>query len=436
MSWPVEIPNAAAFQAFSGAIMPTRPWSGALMAAMGSSTMARAELLSGNVRSRMSHSPLTWLQILSKGALYCPPEYNLAIGSSQLPAQIAQLPALAALNPRPRFCGVYFISNDIANDRSLADIFADVATLLNGIISLGITPIVWLNHVQNERTLAQNYKWAACWRWLLDLASKDKRVVVVNGLDLILDPASTDTAARQLPNMILPDNVHLNNRGSYRLGKAAWDTMKTVVPLANRKLLANWDIYNTDNPSGNLLRGGCMLANGGTVAGGTVSGDIAQFWNVTNGLGGTTVTGSLVSGGGQQYAFSGTATVSSNRALVHYQDVVISGKDFAAGQKVFLEVDIEEDVSAGFHPTQAMLRVNYGAGDFDVTSNATYQVDGNVAMTDAWEGNLRTPSLELTGVPTSMRLRIVKSLVDGATAPSGAIRIKGAQARKETAAVA
>lgn len=412
------------------------PWTaGALVAAIGSSTMARAEIQGvSTFKARTSWSPLTWMQTLSKGALVCPQSYNLGISSSLIAAQIAQLPALAALYPRPRFCAFYGFSNDWSGDRPLADIFADVQTLIDGILALGITPIIFLNHVQNNQTLARTQKWGAGWQWMLDLAAKDKRVIVVSALDTLLDPTSTDFAARQKPGYVLSDLVHLTVRGAFQNGLAAWNTVKPLLPIVPRKLLANWDTYATNNPSGNLLTNGLMVGTGGSILTGVIGGDIAASWTAANNTVGATVTGVVLADGGQQFTIGGTAGAGTNRGVLLYQDVDVTGK-FSAGDKVYAEIDVEEDASTGMYPTYLMLRVTYGATVYEYVCGATYQEEQHPALTDAWVGKLRTPTIELTGVPTAMRIRVVKDLVDGLNSPSGVIRLKGAQVRKTSPAL-
>lgn len=212
---------------------------------------------------------LSWLRILTNQRVNLPAEYVLgASGTSWNTPDTgitAQVDAVCRLYPKPTYCIVGGVPNDIGA-RSFADIRTDWTAGIEKLIANGITPVTVTTLPRGSASLsaAQLGVLLQMNRHIVDY-SRLRGIDVIDAWRLMADQASTSSNA--LAGMIkTSDNLHPSTIGAFQWGKAAAAVFNRILSDRWDHFLAAADIFNaTTNKTGNLLFSGS--ANYGLMAG-------------------------------------------------------------------------------------------------------------------------------------------------------------------------
>lgn len=212
---------------------------------------------------------LSWLRILSGQRVNLPAEYVLgASGTSWNTPDTgitAQVDAVCRLYPKPSYCIVGGVPNDIGS-RSFADIRTDWTAGIEKLIANGIKPVTVTTLPRGSASLsaAQLGVLLQMNRHIVDY-SRLRGLDVIDAWRLMADQASTSSNA--LAGMIkTSDNLHPSTIGAFQWGKAAAAVFNRILNDRWDHFLAAADIYSgTTNKTGNLLFSGS--ANYGLMAG-------------------------------------------------------------------------------------------------------------------------------------------------------------------------
>ena len=169
-------------------------------------------------------------------------------------------------------------TNDVASDRTLAQITDDYATLLS-ILKTKAQRVFMLTMLPRSSgmTAARRQIMAAANKWLLSLRMSG--VTVVNAFSRLVDPASA--TADQFSGA-LEDGLHPAVPGGEAIGEAVYLALADAFAFDSVTVVSSQaDTYDaTNNPQGNRLpAGGTFTGTGGTAGVGT-SGTVPTGWTI------------------------------------------------------------------------------------------------------------------------------------------------------------
>lgn len=184
-------------------------------------------------------------------------------------------------------------TNDIAADRTLAQIKTDLAALI--VAAKAKAPRVFILTLLPRSagmSTARRQIMAAANKWIMSLV--DPAVTPVNAFGRLLDPASA--TGDPLTGM-LEDGLHTTIAGAEAVGDAVYQAIADAFTFdASPVVSSQADTYDaTNNPQGNQLPAGGTFSGTGGTAGTGVTGTIAASWSVTRDSGANiTVVGSQI----------------------------------------------------------------------------------------------------------------------------------------------
>lgn len=390
----------------------------------GSSTEARRNFSDAATRSFCSWAPTSWLQFLSMGSLYFPFENNLGINGDNTVNMVTRLSSVLALSPKPSFITLAAIGNDISGSIATDELSLKNITLTNYLRTvdyfraIGIIPICYTAQTQNGMTATQLQLMARAHEALRYEMAKRPNVAFTDVTGLIFDPngASYSTLAS-----LMVDTAHFNPLGSYVVAKAQNDYMKSMglLPATNLLMRSAADIFDdTYNVTGNLLAGGMMTGNGGTLNGGSpaIGGTYPTGWIANNNANGATCSMSQgADSAGQPYTqmnLSGTFNGGAS-SLTLFQDVSSANlAKIRAGDVLEMIALSDNDSSTNIECTSINFQVTTSGSDVTVWD---MQPQGAVGPSTAYKGVHHTPRYTVPAVPTRVRARLTLNLGRGSS---------------------
>lgn len=415
-----------------------------LIAAMGSSTIARADEVSA--LSRFWDGPINVASMLSGGRFYFPKSMNFGVSGANSSAILAsQLPQVLALSPKPRGCFMIPTPNDVPDGLDFELTKANNKALIAALLARGITPIVGTTQPRLGVDATTQTRLARLNAWIRAYVPTVPGAILVDPVQQFTDPSLTTYAL--LPAYAeggggTSPALHLNHRGAFlyaqaivaALAGAGWST--AYSPL----LASNGDLYSAaDNPFGSLNANGLLTGSGGSMGDANISGVIPAGWNSFNYSGATVAAAHPASGLGLTLTMSGTATEAGGTGILIYRDL-------SAGELSALSPGDTLQMTAGASWPADLSGIGYFQTVLRVVQAGvtTDLIDGSIAgsLTASTTGILpaapggvifRPPSITLTSVPTQVRLRLVIAPFAAGGAMIGAVTWNSACVRKVVA---
>lgn len=414
-------------------LLPTSPMASSLssvvVAGLGSSSTELNDALVGGGRCTLSQGYITWACTLSKGGIWMPYTHNFGLGGDTTGGMLSRVPAVLSADPKPAFCMVHALTNDVATGVPFSTYTANLASIVDQLQAGGVVPVLMVPQPGRGDSTAILSGYARAHQWVRNFALSRRGVILVDALDKLVDPAGTTYESLAT---VMADTRHLNVAGAHEMGKKLWAQLQ-AAGVASRDLVlkSNVDTYDaTNNPTGNLLANGMMTGTAGTTGGGDAwTGSLASSWQLVASLTGGVVTPAKVTSNGkdwQQFTFSGTSTSGAGN-IVFFKDVSLLS-DVSIGDKLEALLEVETDATSGIMTPAAYLRVTTAQGTVDTIGHASSTGPG---PTSAWSGVIRTNAFVVPATPTTVRLRVVVLGNAGSNvALSGAVRFRAASIRK------
>lgn len=341
-----------------------------------------------------ANSPITWLRSLSKGRIHILQEHNFSVNGRAFDTAIFENALTAAAATDTDICVVALGVNDINNDRTYADIVADIDTFVETLLPTGKLVLFMAIHPTTTGSAGPSsanrlvgYRVNA---YLRELAVTTDKIYYADATASIVNQASATGAP--LSGMLY-DEVHFSTKGSYYAGLAMWNVLDPLVPQHEIFHLNPEDLYNAStNPSGNACVNPMLTGTGGVVDSGKgITGTAPDSWILSGQgtLGSSAVTYSLVSrsnraGNWLQGVFSGTPGGAT------YQHLLSQIATATEGQRLQFSCEYEIDASAG--NLEAVWLSMYDQGGA-YTVGDMVPITGQPVVGSALSGTLVSPIL-------------------------------------------
>lgn len=196
------------------------------------------------------------------------------------------------------------------------------------------------------------------------------------------------------------DGLHPSAQGAYWIAKVKADVINQALPAIDRLFDNSDNVWNADNPTGNLLANGMMAGTGGALAN-SATGSVPTSWTGTRASGGQAMTVAFskvahTSLTGLEWAamtLGGTSTADGLSTAILRQDYSLSGTPIAAGDIVEAFVDVEisgqSNVQAVTMLSRLIMSGNYTVEDGLGGNSASLLIPEGITLS----GVLRTPRL-------------------------------------------
>jgi hypothetical protein len=368
-----------------------------LLGQLGDSRLAAGTSLGGGQDLlRYMHAIGSQIAVRCNGKVRAPLTYNRAVGGSVVMSYVGngiidfkgiapadgspgQLDELLALSPLPSHALILDGRNGIYLAHfTTAQLIAGYKGIWGRLLQADIIPVqyldlpsAWVNAADRRRHFDLNTQ--------LRSIAAEWGVVILDATAIMADPANANGDPFAALYSDSPA-LHPNNAGAYAAATPAVNYFNSIVQAAGFHGWSQGDVYNaTDTISGNLVPGGGIFAaNGGTLSGANLSGDIAA--GMTLALNSGSVTSCVCSleartdgGSGNWQKF--VITTSGASQMTFYPTTNISA---VAGEIIDFGVDIDASGLTNVSQIYARLtdyNVNstlatYGAMVFDSTKGA------------------------------------------------------------------
>lgn len=196
------------------------------------------------------------------------------------------------------------------------------------------------------------------------------------------------------------DGLHPSALGAYWIAKAKADVLNQLLP-AYETLFANSDnVWNADNPTGNLVANGLLTGSVATSSNGA-TGNVPTSWTGTRGGSGqnmsvafSKVANSSISGlDWAAMTLGGTSNADGSSTGVLRQDFSLTGTPVAAGDLVEAFADVEISGQSNVQGVQMLLRLissgNYDVYDGSFGNGSSLVIPEGITVS----GVMRTPRL-------------------------------------------
>lgn len=402
-----------------------------LIAAIGSSTIARGESngAGGTVR--------TWagignaMNIMAQGRAYMPQSYNRAVsGVGTVEMSTTQLAEVLALSPRPKACLFIGGSNDATAGTAWATTSANIEAVVDALIDAGITPILGTPQPTIGQSVAIQLRLARLADFVRGLVQRKQGCILVDPIREFMDPTLTTYEALAPYMENLSPAIHLNHWGTQIYAQAIVNALADAGwPKTNVSVVSNGDLYDaTENAGGNLIANGLLTGTGGSITGtGGLTGTAPTGWIINTGVGGTNIAARDTDGTGCKVTLGGSASGGAPSSMVLYRDLTAPElANIASGDTISLTVDVSSAVATNILAIQADMRFTISGVTYDDFDGGSA---GNSGPLEAFDGALRTVPRLMTAAPTAGRVRLL--IYPGAAgAWSGEITFKSARVSK------
>jgi lysophospholipase L1-like esterase len=360
-------------------------------ASIGDSISARSATLNGS--GGLNSDRRSWQEWTNTilGRRFEPVTYYAVSGKRADEMVTEQLPQVIAQSPRPGYCTVLAGTNDVFANRTEAQIRADLTSIIEGLITAGIRPIVGTILPRTGLTGAQNTVLVKVNDWL-------RRYCPTVGAILIdWYGALSDSVGAPKANALY-DGTHPSIVGAVYMARVAAAALSPHIPAVNRLPMSN-----LESPSPNLLTNPVMTGTSGTKWDAGITGNVASNWIARFPSGAGTAVASKVArtdnvpGEWQQIAQS------AGTGVQVYQSVTDTSR-FAAGDQLYALVELECDSDlSGATDLQVFIQATNPAGQ---TSEALHKgADPYVgAIAVPTSGVYRTPAITVASGLTDLRL--------------------------------
>lgn len=220
------------------------------------------------------------------------------------------------------------------------------------------------------------------------------------------------------------DGIHPSCYGAYLLAEALQPVIEFLCPLASRLPVSNLDLFSSANPGGSLTLNPLMLGMAGSKT--NANGDVANGFTLT-GSTQVTVAASKVFDGlkaWQEIVITGTPT--SNQDITLSQTLMAGAVE---GDILDLVGEIAVNAGSTGYRGVGLQLIATVEGVNQIASTGEAWADTFCDMPDAYGGVVVTPTLTLTGTPSTSLGRIRIPLI--ANVPvSITLRVRGLAPRK------
>lgn len=319
------------------------------------------------------------------------PVVNYSVSGKRTDEMVTeQLPALLAANPKPTYCTVLGGTNDITAGRTPDQIIASLQTIITGLTSVGVRPIVGTITARTGLTATQLGYQMTVNRWIKQTAPT-LGAVVVNWAAHLSNADGTPKTD------VLADGLHPTVYGASLMGQALADVLRPLLPALDRLPSSN-----ADSPVPNFLTNPMMTGTTGLVStGGT--GPAADGWRITGSAG--AAYGATLSKVARTDGIPGEwqqAVITSGSVQIH-QRVPASPIRWVVGDVIEAFMEYEHDGLPGATLFQATLE---GSGanrsqSLVATGNDTYT--GQLGSTPT-KGVIRIPKVTVGATTTEVWL--------------------------------
>jgi lysophospholipase L1-like esterase len=282
---------------------------------------------------------------------------QLGVAGERLDQIDARFAAATALLPAGGIIHLLGGTNDVAQNRTLAQIQASVTSMLDKADAAGCRVILGTIPPRTSNTVAQNTVLLSANEWLRSLTTSRRNVLVADYyVDLVNAAGTFDTAADS------GDGTHPNSIGAARMGKRLGDLITATWPYVDRISAAALDASAAlalARP--NIHPNPLMTGTAGGVNNG-FTGSAATGWSTRHASGGTITNATAskvartdgIAGEWQQVAVAGGTGVS------RFRGPATTG--FATGNVIQGVMEISEDPGAvGLTSSHVMFQcVNSG----------------------------------------------------------------------------
>lgn len=369
-------------------------------------------------------------QVLSGQRFYYPQANEFAVSGRTAVTMAANIADVVAV--QPDICFVLGGTNDINGGATAATVIAALETIYTTLLEAGIVvvaiPILgrtWsTDTMRNYATQVNN--------WIRTKGSVTRGLLVADCGLVYDDPTSTTFDARSGYNT---DGLHPGPIGAHAIASRVKTIVGTIfpdwiVPLGNA-----FDTYSaTENPYGNLLGGseGMFIGTGGTAAG-SVTGNVATGWTITDAsAGGATVAASksTLADGRVCQVVQISGNYSGNTRFVQISNA-ITPANIASGDELetfaYIEIDGSNSQIRAIRLRQATVE---GGTQYNMDCGRGY--GGYSIPTGGYSGIFRTPRRTMTAAPSAASVQILIDLMDaaGSTAVAATVRITSVAPRK------
>lgn len=240
---------------------------GATIAELGDSMTARnGPFVSGGIVHQPANGWFNWANAALGQRFRVVANFSVA-GKRTDEILVEQLPLLLALDPLPSYVTVFGGANDVVQNRTAAQVIADLDAIYSQLNAVGIQVIVGTVTPQTGLTTPQKAVLYAINAWIKTTVQARRGV-------WLIDWFSVMSAADGAPlTDVLADNVHQTTRGAVRMGSVFAKTVAPLVPAVDVLPLPGDPTNLAPNPLKLLGTGGILESN--------VTGSVAQSYRAT-----------------------------------------------------------------------------------------------------------------------------------------------------------
>lgn len=357
-------------------------------AAIGDSLTANGLFINGTTKNFTAAGYISWIRNLTKQQVDFPPENVFAAVGYTTSQMISAGYHLSAAALQASFVFIHAGTNDygvISTDQTIANLQAMYDAVIIGSSAIVVAiPILPRTSGVSQRALDRG----RINDFIRRTARTNPRVILANPGAKIAD--ATDSNGQPLAGYLY-DGLHTNATGGRLVGQGCVDAITPYIALFDPLFVDPADLYDTTNPTGNLITNGLLTGTSGTTGvNGSLSGQVATSWNVNgasaSGIGTIAAVCSKVArtdglpGSWQQVVVSGTPT--TVYAINTSQNVTFS--KLSVGDTI--ELMLETEIDAG------------SANFLGLTPNFTVLSTANTTLTDMSYGSLTTDFYSNSGV--------------------------------------